>query len=145
MEPKICTEIYTMGIYNENDWMMLDYWKYLLRICPFIRRVSSCPCIVYKWKVLGPSFSTITYRPSQRRWNFVCSPLYSCALSHFKTRSSTCNYLFEDEPRSNHDLTICWCFMKCLLGFSISSSNFNIILILSSMAEHCLLYNSCKM
>ena len=127
--------------------MMWDSWMYLLRICPFTGRVLSCPCKVYKRKVLEQSFSAITYGPNQRCWNFVCSPLSSCALSHFKTRSSTCNSLFEDEPRSNHDLTICWCFMKCLLAFSLSSSNFNSILILSSMAEHsisCTAHASCN-
>ena len=131
MKPKICTEIY-----NENDSMMWDYWKYLLRICPFTGRVSRCPCKFCKRKVLGPIFSAITYGPNQRHWNFVCSPLSSCVLSHFKTRSSTYNSLFEAEPWLNHDLTICWCFAKFHLAFSLSSSNFNSMLILYSMDEH---------
>ena len=104
--------------------------------CPFTGRVLSYPCKFFKWKVLGPSFSAITSGPNQRRWNLVCSPLSSCALSHFKTRSSTYNSLFTDDPRLNHYLTIFWCFAKCFLAFSLSSSNFNSRLILSSTAEH---------
>ena len=123
--------------------MMWDYWKYLLKICPFTGRVSRCPWKVCKWKVLGPNFTAITYGPNQIHWNFVCPPFSSCALSHFNTRSPTCNSLFKDEPRSNHDLTICWCFAKCHLAFSLSSSNFNNILILSSMDEHSVSCTDC--
>ena len=105
------------------------------------------PSSVCNLKVLGPSFSVIINGPSHRHWNFVCFPLSSCSLSHFKTKSPTSKYRLTDFLRSNQRLTVCWCFSNFFLANSLSSSSFCKVLIQCSMEEQgisCTDRASCK-
>ena len=73
-----------------------------------------------------PIFSMIWNGPSHIFWNFVCLPLSSCSLSHFKKRSPICNVLDPVELASKEDFISCWCLAWMILGFSLSSSNLRI-------------------
>ena len=109
--------------------------KNFFKMRPLTGRESLFPDRSCNMNVEWPIFSLIWNGPSHIFWNLVCLPLSSWALSHFRTRSPTCNCLELDEAESNDFLIICWCFAWVILAFSLSSSNFKIWSCLSWIEE----------
>ena len=121
--------------------------KYILRAWPFTGKVSGCPSKLCRQKDLGPSFSAIMKGPNHKFWNLVCSLLFSCALSHLRTKSPTLKFLSDDELVSNQLFTICWCWSNLYFVCALTSSNFNKAFIRFSkggQSSSWIFYDNCK-
>ena len=71
--------------------------------------------------------SSILDWPRRIFWNLKCLSLSLLALSHFRTRYPTWNYLSPATCLSNHLLILCWWIWNFSFALFLSSFNFKTI------------------